>query len=145
MVTTRIVSRYTGEIPRNGRAGRKIPGGPLYPADDVLGVLRNSGIDSIQTWTRKCTEDVQYWGLDADDLYELLEIAVQRGRYRDSEWCIQQPGGPWAACDSYSIVRREQIPNIQKEMDIEYFLKFAISKNGNLLLIASCHPPENRR
>jgi len=144
MVNNRIVSRFTGVLPENGN-DRKIRGGPLYPAEEIMSLLGNDGSEPIITWTKKCTSDVQRLSLDDDDLIELVQIAVYGGRFIGAEWCEQKPGGPWAACDAYSIIRKEWIPAARKEMDFEYYIKFAIGKTGKILLLTSCHPPEEWR
>lgn len=143
MVNIKVISSYTGKLPVN-EFDRKIVTGPLYPEEEVLSLL-NSGSESIITWTRKCTADVQRLSLDDSDLFELVELAVRGGRYNGSEWCEQKPGGPWAACDAYSVIRPEWIPAAHKEMDIEYYIKFAVAKTGAILLLISCHPYELRR
>jgi len=145
MVNTTIVSRHSGELPLNEGASRKISGGPLYPAEEVRELLANSGDQAIRAWTNKCNEDMQKWTLNADDLLELIEIGLRIGRFRGSEWCVQQPNGPWAACDVYLVKRREMMPNAPVEMDTEYYIKFAVSKTRVVLLVVSCHPPEERR
>lgn len=145
MVRTTIVSRFSGELPHEEGVSRKIPGGPLYPADEVLALLADSGNQAVHAWTRKCGKDMQKWALDTDDLQELIKLALQSGRFRGAEWCEQRPGGPWAACDAYSLVRKEWVEWAHREMDIEYYVKFAIAKTGKVLLVVSCHPPEDRR
>lgn len=146
MVTHRIVSRFQGTLPTGGsEAARKIPGGPLYPPDDVLGMLHREGNSVIHAWTKKCVQDMQKWSLDTDDLVELLEIALNSGCFIGSEWCQQEPNGPWAACDAYSLMRQEWISAARREMDCEYYIKFAIGKTGRVLLLVSCHPPRERR
>lgn len=144
MVNTTIISRYIGELPLNGGGSRKISGGPLYPADEVLALLSASGSSAVNAWTDKCVRDIQKWALDADDLCELMTIALRSGRFRGAEWCVQRPNGPWAACDAYSLMRQEWMPHAHREMDMEYYIKFAIAKTGKVLLVISCHPPENR-
>lgn len=136
------VSAYQGEPPV-GSGSRKIPGGPLYAANRVLEVL-DKGEESTRAWTRKCIGDLQKYALDGKDAVELLTEALQYGRYRDSEWCEQRPGGPWAACDAYTLVRKEWIPYAHKEFQIEYYIKFAIAKTGTVILLVSCHLPEDR-
>ena len=84
-------------------------------------------------------------GFGEDDLPGLIKLAVNRGRFIGAEWCQQNPDGPWAACDSYSVIRREWIDAAYKEMDMEYYIKFAIGKSGRILLLVSCHPSEDRR
>ena len=139
-----IVSRYTGSPPLGETASRTIPGGPLYPVGEVLELLEKEGAQII-AWTNKCQRDIQKWELDLDDLCQLIELAVSSGRFRGSEWCVQHSNGPWAACDAYSLVRREWIKYARKEVTTEYYIKFAIAKTGELLILASCHPPEDRR
>lgn len=134
MVTTKIVSQYQEQ-------GRKIPNGPLYPTDDVLALLNS---ESIRAWTKKCITDMEKWAIDSDDLCELTKIALHSGRFLGAEWCVQEPNGPWAACDAYQLIRKEWIPHAHREMDIEYYIKFAINKTGKVLLIVSCHPPEQK-
>ncbi|NKC13647.1 MAG: hypothetical protein GKR94_16095 [Gammaproteobacteria bacterium] len=73
-----------------------------------------------------------------------MEIALRSGRFRGSEWCKHSPNGPWAACDAYSLARRERMPYGRTQMDVEYYVKFAVAKTGKLLIV-SCHPPEERR
>lgn len=145
MVNTRIVSRYSGKLPLGEGVSRKIPGGPLYPPSEVLALLADSGSQAVHAWTDKCNRDIQKWSLDAEDLCELIEIAVRSGRFRGAEWCEQRPNGPWAACDAYSLVRREWMAFAHREMDMEYYIKFAVAKTGTVLLVVSCHPPEDRR
>jgi len=145
MVNNMIVSRYEGELPLGEGASRRIPGGPLYAAEEVVAVLESIGSSAVRSWTQKCSRDVQKLCLDAGDLYELIELAINNGRFRGAEWCVQRPGGPWAACDAYVVTRRERMPNANVEMDIEYYIKFAIGRSGAVLLIVSCHIPEERR
>jgi len=143
MVNTIILSRFKGPPPPD-LGNRRIPTGPLYPAQDVLELLARISSEDVIAWTVDCIEDLATWTLDQDDLVELLRIAVTTGRYINSQWCERHPQGPWAACDAYELVRSEYIGHARKEMNIEYYLKFAISKTGALMLVVSCHPPENR-
>jgi hypothetical protein len=144
MVNIRIVSRFKEGAPQEG-GDRRIKGGPLYSREEVLGLIDSSGVDSIILWTQKCVDDQQKYSLDTDDAHRLIGNALKHGRYRKSEWCRQKPSGPWAACDSYSVVDRKWVENAHKDMDFEYFVKFAIAESGAVLLLVSCHPPEERR
>ncbi len=144
MVNTVNVSRYTGTPPK-GVAERKIQANPLYTSCEVNELLRNEENQVVQPWTKKCIGDIQKLGFGEDDLPGLIKLAVNRGRFIGAEWCQQNPDGPWAACDSYSVIRREWIDAAYKEMDMEYYIKFAIGKSGRILLLVSCHPSEDRR
>ena len=139
MVTKTIVSRFVGDPPSDEAACRKIADGPLYPVDEVMALLAKSDARTVRVWTNKCQRDVQTLSLDTVGLCKLMEIAVQSGRFRGAQWCVQRPNGPWAACDAYSLVHREWIDTANRYMDITYYIKFAIAKTGNLLLVASCH------
>jgi hypothetical protein len=59
--------------------------------------------------------------------------------YIDSEWC-ENGKGAIAACDAYSVRLIEKAPATGQPLQMEYFLKFAISKTGTVLLLVSCHP-----
>lgn len=146
MVSAKIVSRFTGELPLEGTC-LKISNGPLYPAEEVLALLTSleSQAQAIRAWTTKCAQDMQKWGIDADGACELIKQALRIGHFLGSEWCIQRPDGPWAACDAYSLVRREWIQHAYRELNVEYYTKFAIAKSGKILLVISCHPSEDRR
>jgi len=142
MVNTKIVSRYTGPLPEG--VDRSIPGGPLYSAQEVLELLVR-GEQAVRVWTLKCSKDMQKWGLDTDDLVEIIGLALGSGRFITSEWCMQKPNGAWAACDAYSVIRDEWIPAARKEMGMEYYVKFSIGKTGTIMMVVSCHPSEQRR
>lgn len=145
MVSNMIVSRFLGPPPPPGSNGpRKISGGPLYPATEVLSLLDRLGSSTLRVWTTKCGDDLQKLSLSLDDAVELLAIALSNRKFIGAEWCIQKPNGPWAACDAYSVVRREWISSARKDMDIEYYIKYAISKAGAILLLVSCHPSSKR-
>jgi hypothetical protein len=130
MVKTIIVSRYTSDLPLGKGANRKIAGGPLYPAGEILALLKSAQERAVTLWTRKCKSDAQKYGLDLQDLSVLLEEAVRHGRFKGSEWCEQRPSGPWAACDAYQLFRNEWIENARKSMRMEYYLKFAMARTG---------------
>jgi hypothetical protein len=118
--------------------GRKIATDkPIYPAADVLGVL-NRGVVAARLFTIDSGVDVANHGLSLKDVVELLKDAVQDGIYKGSQWCRQAPKGPIAACDAYMIKRYEVTGHHRRS--IKYYLKFAIDRSGNLLLIFSCHP-----
>jgi hypothetical protein len=133
MVNFVIVSEYSGAPPPGDRV--KIGGGPLYPLDRVQGLV--SAPAQLTLWTRRCRVTVQEFGWDAEDVAGLIE-SLRQTDYKDSEWC-DNGRGAWAACDAYTLRRRELIEAAHKEMTVEYFLKFAIGKTGALVLMVSCH------
>ena len=133
MVNFIIVSEYSdGPVPGDRV---KIGGGPLYSLERVQGLVSKSG--GLLLWTRKCSRDVANLTWDADDVAELIQ-SLTPSDYKDSEWCDNGKGA-WAACDAYTVRRREWVEAAHKEMTMEYFLKFAIGKTGALVLMVSCH------
>ncbi len=145
MVNNTIVSLYQENSPPQNGASREITCGPLYPPQDVLTLLDSTGDDAIVAWTNKCQRDMQRWSLDDNDAREILELGMHTGQFRGSEWCQQNPNGPWAACDAYVVSRLEWIQYARKDMNIEYYIKFAIAMTGKVFLLVSCHPVEDRR
>ena len=139
-----IVSRYADNFPGTVGGSLEILGGPIYPAQEVLTLVQVPNGGTIKAWTRKCHDDLQKLSFDEDDLEELIKIALTSGCFHRSE-CAQSSNGPWAACDSYVFKRQEWVHHANKEMWFDYYIKFAISKFGNLLLLVSCHLSENRR
>ena len=135
MVNKFIVSEYSSGLPsESGRV--KIAGGPLYDLARVQAIVEDE--TRLLTWTDKCRKDV--FKLFDDDLGEVAGLiqCLKASDYIDSEWC-ENGRNAMAACDAYSIRRMEVMPATGKAMPAEYFLKFAIGKAGNLVLLVSCH------
>lgn len=127
--------------PREGSKGKalKISGGPLYKKTDVCELL-SKGAAAINLWTEDCNYDVVIkleW--DMQDVLCLIDLAMQKGIFKGSEWCHQSGEGPIAACDAYCVSRNEWVKTSNKEMNMTYFVKFSVSKTGMLMLVASCH------
>ena len=135
MVNKFIVSEYSSRLPtESGRV--KIAGGPLYDLARVQTIVGDE--NRLLTWTEKCRKDV--FKLFDDDLAKVAGLiqCLKASDYIDSEWC-ENGKNAMAACDAYSIRRMEVIPVTGKAMPVGYFLKFAIGKAGNLVLLVSCH------
>jgi len=135
MVTFVVVSEYIQEPPTEfGRV--KIAGGPLYDLARVQALAMDE--DKLLAWTKKCRNDVdKYFAGDYAEVVELIQRVSSRN-YINSEWC-ENGSGRIAACDAYSVKRAEDVPATGKREIFEYFLKFAIGKTGNLVLVISCH------
>ena len=135
MVNKFIVSENSSRPPtESGRV--KIVGRPLYDLARVQGIVEDE--NRLFTWTEKCRKDV--FNLFDDDLAEVAGLirCLKASDYIDSEWC-ENGKNAMAACDAYSIRRMEVMPATGKAMPVGYFLKFAIGKAGNLVLLVSCH------
>jgi hypothetical protein len=136
------ISAYQGEPPANLEP-RIIASGPLYESGQVLQLLAEE--QALKLWTRKSQIDVQRMSMDREDIADLVKEALMNGTFLGSEWCYQKPAGPVAACDAYRLSRLEYPPNSRMEMRFDYYVKFALSRSGTLLLIVSCHLSEDRR
>lgn len=142
MVRIVILSQYTLNPPAEpGRV--KIAGGPLYGLDEVKALASTS---QVVLWTRKCIQDVRNLYEEVRDDYDsdlamaadLLLRLDTTGRYIDSEWCDNGKGG-MAACDAYEVRRADLIAVTGNRRVTRYFVKFAISQTGRLLLMVSFH------
>ena len=132
-------SLFRGGYPPVAEAGegRKIAGGPLYSAVTVRDLAERT---KVTLWSRGAAKDAQKWSLDIDRVGELICKALSQGCFLGSEWCVQQPNGPWAACDAYSVTVQEWTEATHSLMKVTYYLKFALGKTGQILLSASNHP-----
>ncbi|RZI61918.1 MAG: hypothetical protein EOP37_06010 [Rubrivivax sp.] len=63
--------------------------------------------------------------------------SLEGGHYLHSEWC-ENGEGFVAACDAYAI-EREETTQAGRDVRVAYFVKFAISRAGSLILLVSCH------
>ncbi len=133
MVSFKIISEYSGGPDPGDRV--KIGMAPLYPLERVRALA--SDPKQVRLWTRKIAKDVRNMVWSEVDVAELL-AELQPHQYIDSEWCTNGFGA-WAACDAYVLRRREWVSTVNKEMNMEYFVKFAIGKTGALVLVVSCH------
>ena len=134
MVTFKNLSAFDGVPPLEGE-NRKIAGGPLYSLTEIQTLTEQPGC--VQFWTSKCRRDAANLSLSPADVGGMIRELKARD-YRDSEWCDNGKGF-WAACDAYSLARNEYLENVGKWFRMEYFLKFAKNKTGELVLIVSCH------
>lgn len=131
------ISAFNGEPPQGDPPNRKYAHGPVYPVVQVLDLAEKT---ALQFWSKGSALDAQKWKIDTNDASSLVVQAIKTGQYLASEWCQQRPHGPWAMCDAYKVTRYDWIENAGKNMLVSYYLKFAISKTGQLLLMASNHP-----
>ena len=135
MVTFHVISEYSQDPPTEvGRV--KIAVGPLYDLERIWALAQDE--DKVQALTRNCRRDVdKFFDGDYEQVASLIR-AAKASDYIDSEWCENGSGGI-AACDAYSVRRTEVIRATGKVVTFDYFLKFAIGKAGNLVLVVSCH------
>lgn len=137
MVKIFILSQYSTSPPTELGGGRiKIDGGPLYDLATVKQLVEDP--DCINLFTRTCIGEVRkLFDSDTEQVAALIQ-ALDQQDYIDSEWCENGKTGV-AACDAYRIRRAEVVAATGKPMTTEYFLKFAIGKTGQLVLLVSCH------
>jgi hypothetical protein len=133
------VGKCPGNPPEKdaGDKARKVPGGPQYLVAEVLPLLKSDPA-RLRVWTVDCGKDVAKLGLDFSEVAILVADAVQNGKFNGSEWCSQKPDGPCAICDAYVLRRTDWNQAAKKNLECEYYVKFAISRAGSILLV-SCH------
>lgn len=136
MVKTIVVSAYSLNPPEGGEGRVKIANGPLYDLAKLQALANEDG--ALKLWTDKCRKDVRKWFDDDFERVVALIGALRAADYIDSEWC-ENGKGAMAACDAYSLGVMEAVAGINKPIRTEYFLKFAESKTGALVLLVSCH------
>ncbi len=136
MVKIFVVSEYSQQPPDPWEGRRKIAGGPLYDLARVQKLA--GGAHQLQAWTEKCRKDVRKWFDDDLECVARLILWLKPKDYKDSEWC-ENGKGAIAACDAYTVNVVETVPTTGRSVCMEYFLKFAVSKTGALVLIVSCH------
>lgn len=120
-------------------SSRKIDVGPLYLIDEILTACEST---NVRILTKKAIRDVQNLSLCDEQVTQLIQRAVQGGRYKNSEWCElgrTDTTVSWAACDAYTLKLDEWNEAAGKFFPTEYYLKFAIGKTGLMLLVVSCH------
>ena len=135
MVKIFIVSEYSLNPPEDGQGRVKIAKGPLY---DLARVQRLATAGGLNTWTDRCDKAV--YELFSGDLEAVAGLLghLRPADYRDSEWCTNGRNA-LAACDAYALRSLEWVASAGKEMGVEYFVKFAVGKAGQLVLLVSCH------
>ena len=97
----------------------------------VIPWTRNSISDATRLHASYCEE----FDTDAHFVAMLLTELETKGEYIDSEWCCNDKKLV-AACDAYRLTRAERAHN-GKVYVMEYYLKFAIAKSGNVILTVS--------
>lgn len=108
----------------------------MYSLERVQSLVEDE--NRLTLWTRKCQQDVhKLFDSDLERVAELIQ-ALRKDGYIDSEWC-ENGKGAWAACDAYRIQRLETLLTTGKSVTVEYFVKFAVGKTGQVMLLVSCH------
>lgn len=136
MVKMLVVSEYSQRPPEPWEGRSKIAGGPLYELTRVQALAADE--QALLAWTEKCRKDVRKWFDDDLERVAELLLSLKSQDYKDSEWC-ENGKGAIAACDTYTVSAMETVPATGRSVRMDYFLKFAVSKTGALVLIVSCH------
>ena len=138
MVKIIIVSEYSTNPPAELGGGRvKITAGPLYGLARVQALIEDE--NNLMIVTDKGRKDFRKW-FD-DDLQQIADLIglLMESDYIDSEWCETGKGAAIAACDAYRLRVNESDPVTGRRDQMQYFLKFAVSKTGAVVLMLSCH------
>lgn len=140
-----VASEYDDAPPAElGWEGRINIPGPIYPLERVVALAQEAS--RVNLWTRGSIQRAQalhgtsaiQFGSDTEYIASLLVELGVNGIYLKSEWCDNGKNAV-AACDSYQLVRREWAAGLGKFISVKYYLKFALSRAGNLILVVSNH------
>jgi hypothetical protein len=129
-----VVSAYSAEPPDEA-ARTKIRGGPIYDLKTIRELAARTS--AIVAWTAKCRRDIRALFSNEWQAVGTLLGSLEACDYLHSEWC-ENAEGFVAACDAYAI-EREETTQAGRDVRVAYFLKFAISTAGSLILLVSCH------
>ncbi|THB63506.1 MAG: hypothetical protein D6B27_12110 [Gammaproteobacteria bacterium] len=140
----KIVSKYTESPPLSNKATDKErfirnSGNPIYSKDEVIEAIRSNA--KIAPYTERCINNLSILNLEIKDMPELLMKVVNSGEHINSQWCLNTKGTTWAASDSYVYRYEHYIEHIHKYLPCEYYVKFAIGKTGNIILLVQIHQP----
>lgn len=137
MVNFFVVSEYSQDPPTEAGQRLKIASnGPLYELARVQALAANGS--QIRALTKKCLQDVEkLFAGEYGDVARLVQC-IRSSDYQNSEWC-ESGAGAVAACDAYVVRRVEDVSGTNQAQAVDYFLKFAIGKAGQLVLMVSCH------
>jgi hypothetical protein len=134
MASLAVVSAYSADPPDDA-ARVKIRGGPIYDLNTIRELATRTS--AIVAWTAKCRRDIRALFSNEWCALSTLLGSLEPCHYLHSEWC-ENGGGSVAACDAYGIERGETT-QAGREVCVSYFVKFAISRTGGLILLVSCH------
>lgn len=134
MASLAVVSAYDMEPPDEAARAR-IRGGPIYDLKRVRELAARTS--PIVAWTVKCRRDIRALFSNEWEAVGTLLGSLEGGHYLHSEWC-ENGEGFVAACDAYAI-EREETTQAGRDVRVAYFVKFAISRAGSLILLVSCH------
>lgn len=131
MVSVKVLSQYQEGFSPEKLQGtaRKITNGPLYCVAEVKKLLTKKPGASITLATKNSRRDTANLSWDTQDVAQHLKQAVSNpSNYLNSEWAKLSEKA-CAACDVYRLTT----------LECEYYFKFAMHKNGSLVLVISCH------
>lgn len=149
MVTYTIISRYDelGDLDSLNTDLEKPEliikrDNPLYDPTEILTKLDDPSF-KLYTATDKSRKQLNFQlniniPGDLSKLKSYIRLALTEGRYLNSQWCHTK-GIAWAACDSYVFKHSEYNEYSYSLNTCDIYLKIALNKKGQALLIISAH------
>lgn len=127
------VVNYWPELPdfseSPSTAERRISRSAIYKLEFV----KQLPAERFHLLTRRCRVDVvENLEWDTDDI-DLVIKSLSEMDFHTAEWC--RAGKKWLPCDSYVLRNFDE----DEERNIDIYIKFAVSPEGDALLIVSCH------
>lgn len=121
---------------RKRKLGRK----PLIDLASLQQAIRTGalGEDDVLLGTIKAERNLGELDWFPQDVLDCI-ACLDPADHRNAAWC-QDSDGDWHACDDYAIHYDETAKRRLRHSDINFYLKFSISENGDLsLILISCH------
>ncbi|GJL81858.1 MAG: hypothetical protein DHS20C01_14920 [marine bacterium B5-7] len=107
--------------------------GPLYSLERLIAVANNKKAYIVND---RAIQDIENLGWDNSDVCRLV-CHLEDKHYHGSERC-QTSNQMSVDCDAY-VIERIETTEFGNSICARYYLKLALTKSGNLLLIVSCH------
>lgn len=133
----KIFSRYKIGAPKEpfkDGEERIIEGGPLYP--NLLTELARCQVNSV---THKTNDFLALHRVDLGDVRKYVELALNCGRYINSQWCNGNVPKGVFACDAYVVSAQLYIPHQRCECTVMLYVKVCILDTGNTVAVISMH------
>ncbi|WP_342605997.1 hypothetical protein [Pantoea agglomerans] len=113
---------------------RIIVGGPLYP--DLLNKIDSC---SVRPVTLRTDDFMAIHRVDLNDLRTYAKLALETGRYVNSQWCNGNAPKGIFACDSYTVSASVYSPKDREMIMCVVYVKLCLTDTGNTVAVISLH------
>lgn len=140
-MVNRVLSRYKIGAPkdafRDGEERFIKHDGPLYP--DMLSRLDTC---HVRPATTRTDDFMAIHMVDLNDLRGFAKLALESGKYINSQWCKANAPPAIYACDSYVVSALIYSPKDKGVIAMIMYIKLCITDTGNTVAVISFHESE---